>query len=113
MSLRKGQIARDVVEHGLGRVRTDRLVIWRWPRRREPCAEWCARRMVIECKLLHRSLEGTIGDGLSRTRAYLARCGAGEGHLLAFDRNSDRSWQEELFRREQVTSGTPDTVWGM
>ena len=69
--------------------------------------------MVIECKLLHRSLEGTIGDGLSRTRAYLARCGAGEGHLVAFDRNSDRSWQEELFRREQVTYGTPDTVWGM
>ena len=42
--------------------------------------------MVIECKLLHRSLDQTIREGLSQTRAYMDRCGAHEGHLVVFDR---------------------------
>ena len=41
------------------------------------------------------------------------RCGAHEGHLVVFDRTEERSWEEKLFRREEVADGTPNTVWGM
>ena len=32
-------------------------------------------RFVVECKILHRSLERTISQGLEQTAAYLDRCG--------------------------------------
>ena len=40
-------------------------------------------QIVIECKVLHGSLERTIREGLEPTRAYMDRCGAVEGHLDA------------------------------
>ena len=95
-------------EYGLGRMRTDLLIVW--PAAAPPGR---ARRMVIECKLLHRSLDRTIRDGLAQTRAYLDRCGAGEGHLVIFDRTEGKPWEQRLFRREAVDGGTTVTVWGM
>ncbi len=95
-------------EYGLGRMRTDLLIVW--PAAAPPGR---TRRMVIECKLLHRSLERTIRDGLTQTRAYLERFGAGEGHLVIFDRSADKPWEQKLFRREPTAGGAPITVWGM
>ena len=43
------------------------------------------------------------------------RCGAEAGHLIVFDRSTERSWEEKTFRRE-ASSGpgaTRVTVWGM
>ena len=70
------------------------------------------RRMVIECKLLHRSLDETIRTGLEQTRAYMDRCAAVEGHLVLFDRTA-KPWSDKLFRRTEDAAGTPVTVWGM
>ena len=95
-------------EYGLGRMRTDLLIVW--PSGAPPER---TRRMVIECKLLHGSLERTIREGLEQTRSYLDRCGAAEGHLVIFDRTPGREWQEKLFRREETGDGIPITVWGM
>ena len=95
-------------EYGLGRMRTDLLVVW--PTGAPPDQ---TRRMVIECKLLHGSLERTIREGLEQTRAYMDRCGAVEGHLVIFDRTPGKEWQEKLFRREETGAGGPITVWGM
>ena len=88
-------------------MRTDLLIVW--PAASAPAT---TRKMVIECKLLHGSLEQTIRDGLSQTRAYLDRCGAREGHLV-FDRTDGKPWEQKLFRREASADGTPITVWGM
>ena len=95
-------------EYGLGRMWTDLLIIW--PAGAPPER---TRRMVIECKLLHGSLERTIREGLEQTRSYLDRCGAAEGHLVIFDRTPGKAWQEKLFRRREPGSGPPVTVWGM
>ena len=95
-------------EYGLGRMRTDLLIVW--PAGAPPER---TRRMVIECKLLHGSLERTIREGLEQTRSYLDRCGAVEGHLVIFDRTPGKEWQEKLFRREETGDGVPITVWGM
>ncbi len=96
-------------EYGLGRMRTDLLIVW--PAAALPAGR--QRKMVIECKVLHRSLEQTIEDGLKQTRAYLDRCGAAEGHLVIFDRAPDRPWEQKLFRRKPAGAGPPITVWGM
>ena len=95
-------------EYGLGRMRTDLLIVW--PAGAPPDR---TRKLVIECKLLHRSLDRTIRDGLTQTRAYLDRCGAAEGHLVIFDRTPDRPWDQKLFRREATADGPPITIWGM
>ncbi len=77
-------------EYGLGRGRTDLLVLW--PRAPgAPYDLW--RRFVIECKVLRdsdrRSLEATVERGVEQTLGYMAKCGAEEGHLVVFDRREE------------------------
>ena len=99
-------------EYGLGRGRTDLLILW--PRGGEgagPGAE--VERHVVECKVLHGSLERTIAEGLSQTAAYVDRCAGGSGHLVIFDRSEGKRWEEKVFRRDEVVHGRRITVWGM
>ena len=103
-------------EYGLGRMRTDLLLLWpvdgvggpaQAGQRRE------TQKVVIECKVLRRGLERTLREGLEQTRAYMDRSGAAEGHLVVFDRTEGRSRNEKIFRRDEAEGGTPVTVWGM
>jgi len=41
------------------------------------------------------------------------RCNAVEAHLIIFDRREDRTWDEKVFRREEIFEGHPIVVWGM
>ena len=95
-------------EYGLGRGRTDLLLVW-------PVGEDLRRtqKVVIECKVLHGGLERTLREGLAQTRAYMDRCAAAEGHLVLFDRDEDRSWDDKVYRREETEGGVPVVVWGM
>ena len=94
-------------EYGLGRMRTDLLLLW-------PINDGGdAQKIVIECKLLHKSLDQTIRQGLDQIRGYMDRCAAGEGHLVIFDRSTEKSWNDKVFRREQSVDGRRVTVWGM
>ena len=95
-------------EYGLGRGRTDLLVIW--PRGERPSP---ADRIVIECKVLHKSLERTVREGLAQTAGYMDRCGSETGHLVIFDRSENKPWTDKVFRREEAIGGRTVTVWGM
>ena len=95
-------------EYGLGRMRTDLLIVW--PSAAPPDR---TRRMVIECKVLRRSLNETIRVGLEQTRAYMDRCAATEGHLVIFDRTADKPWNDKVFCHTENAAGVPITVWGM
>ena len=99
-------------EYGLGRGRTDLLILWPQQGRPEPHA---AARFVIECKVLRASLERTIRDGVSQTAGYMDRCAADRGHLVVFDRTEGKPWDEKIFRRRVERAGEhpPITVWGM
>ena len=97
-----GRIERD---YGLGRGRTDLLVIW-------PHGDW-TRRFVVECKVLHKSLERTIEEGLRQTAGYMDRCAAEAGHLVIFDRDETRRWDEKMFCRKESAEGVEVVVWGM
>ena len=102
-------------EYGLGRGRTDLLIVW--PQRDAGSStegvncRW-TRKFVVECKILHKSLERTIRDGLQQTAAYMDRCAAEAGHLVIFDR-SDRAWEDKVFHRRESAGGIEVHVWGM
>ena len=92
-------------EYGLGRMRTDLLVIWPY--------RGGVQKVVIELKVLHKSLDKTIAAGLEQTLEYMERCGAKEGHLIIFDRRPNISWEEKIFQRQEQIKGKKIKVWGM
>jgi hypothetical protein len=114
---RGGRIER---EYGLGRKRTDLLVIW--PAGQEDAGggeqagglpQPIIQRAVIELKVVAGSVERTIAEGLPQTWEYMDRCAADEGHLVLFDRDPARPWTEKVFVREEAYQGHAITVWGM
>lgn len=110
-------------EFGLGRRRTDLLVIWPVQKKdkdgrmrdkgRNAQSQSEIQKVVLELKLLYGSLEGTIEEGLVQTWAYMDRCGADTGHLVIFDRDPDKSWDAKIFTRQESYRSKAITVWGM
>ena len=111
-------------EYGLGRGRTDLLLVW--PRAGAgadadappgggafPDGPARVDKAVIECKVLHAGLDRTIAEGLDQTAAYMDRCAAREGHLVIVDRDGGRSWDEKIFHRRESGGGAEIDVWGM
>lgn len=92
-------------EYGLGRKRTDLLVIWNH--------QTGVRKVVIELKILRKSLEATTSEGLVQTADYMDRCGADEGHLVIFDRRPKRKWAEKIFQERGEYEGKVIAIWGM
>ena len=93
-------------EYGVGRGRTDLLIVW--PQGAETL------KVVIECKVLHKSLEQTIAAGLEQTAEYMDRCAASAGHLVIFDRRENRRWDDKVFHECRVSNqGVEIDVWGM
>ncbi len=118
-------------EYGLGRGRTDLLIVWPrgaaapdagGPRRGEsyagggdvPGGTGRVDRIVIECKVLHGTVERTSAEGLEQTAGYMDRCAAREGHLVIFDRSAGKRWDEKVFHRRMAScAGIAIDVWGM
>ena len=98
-------------EYGLGRMRTDLLV--RWPTDPELGFLGPVQKGVVELKLLHKSLELTIEQGLAQTAEYVQRTGAEEAHLVVFDRREGVTWDERVFVRREALGEVGVTVWGM
>ena len=102
-------------EYGLGRGRTDLLLLW--PREPgQPSDLW--ERFVVECKVLRdsdrRSLERTIERGVEQTLGYMAQCGAEEGHLVVFDRRTAerrRDGEADGGESERRKDARRVTVW--
>ena len=88
-------------EYGLGRKRTDLLVIWKHP--------GGVQRVVIEIKVVRGSMARVMEQGLAQTAEYMDRCGAAEGHLVIFDAVSARSWDEKISHHREGAI----EVWGM
>ena len=103
-------------EYGLGRGRTDLLLLW--PRQPgAPSDLW--ERIVIECKVLRdsdrRSLAGTIERGVEQTLGYMAKCHAEEGHLVVVDRRAEarpRLGERDAYAAPNASvDGQRVTVW--
>jgi AAA-like domain len=116
-------------EYGLGRMRTDLLVIWPVKEQnmddRLQMTEGIGyqsssisypvkiQRVVIELKILYKSMAKTIDAGLKQTWEYMDRCRADEGHLVIFDRSTKKSWKKKRFVMEKSFQEHSITVWGM
>jgi len=109
-------------EYGLGRQRVDLLVMW--PLETEEAAVQAGRaawtrwqgpvqKVVVELKILHKSLENTITKGLDQTRTYMDTCGTTDGHLVIFNRDPDVPWEDKIFHRTDTCRGIPIRIWGM
>ena len=97
---------------GLGRGRTDLLILW------PEGGDWDPTRVskhVIECKAVRtgQGLDSVVRSGLEQTAAYMDRCGAESGHLVIFDMRPGKSWDERVFRRDPEPGAFPVTVWGL
>ncbi len=92
-------------EYGLGRKRTDLLIIWNKKEEKE--------KFIIELKIRYDSIEKTIEKGLSQTWEYMDKCGAKEGHLIIFDKNEDISWDKKIFSLEEIYKEKNILIWGM
>jgi hypothetical protein len=91
-------------EYGLGRGRTDLLVLWPYPKG--------TQRIVLELKILRKALDKTIPEGLAQTLEYGERCNADEMHFVVFDR-SKKSWSKKIFKRSRKHRGATIKIWGM
>ena len=101
-------------EYGLGRDRTDLLVLW--PREAgQPSDLW--ERFVVECKVLRdsdrKSLAWMIERGVEQTLGYMAQCGAEEGHLVVIDRRREerRRGDGEAGGHERRQNGGNVAIW--
>jgi hypothetical protein len=92
-------------EYGLGRRRTDLLILWSLP--------GGVQRVVIEVKVVKSLGEQMLAEAVAQTSDYLDKAGAEEGHLILFDRRPERSWADKLYRRSELDAkGRPIIVWG-
>ena len=100
-------------EYALGRRRTDLLIVWPPGHFGGAAAPGTpARRHVVECKILRGGLAAAIREGVQQTLDYMDRCRAESGHLVIFDRDESKPWDEKLYRRGESPDGRAVTVWG-
>lgn len=92
-------------EYGLGRKRTDLLVLWNAP--------VGVQRIVLELKLGSAKSETLLERGLAQTAEYMDKCGAAEGHLVCFDRSANRTWEEKIFTFTATYADHTINVWGV
>lgn len=69
-------------EYALGKKRVDLLIHWK------------KYSYVIELKIKYG--ENTLAEGLEQTARYMDVSGATEAHLVLFDRDSKKSWEEKI-----------------
>ena len=97
-------------EYGLGRKRTDLLI-------RKPLTDGYGgpvQRIVLELKIKRGAIEHLIDEGLAQTAEYMDTVGSvDEGHLIIFDRDSSKSWDERIWHESKEYQGRTIVVWGM
>jgi len=71
------------------------------------------QRVVVELKILYKSLEATIKEGLAQTADYMDRVDTDEGYLVIFDRTPEVPWEEKVLLRQERCGKHRIGVWGM
>jgi hypothetical protein len=96
-------------EYALGRKRTDLII--EWPTTDEGFYG-DVQHIVIELKILRGSLDKCIELGLEQTADYADICGAGEAHLVIFNRDAKTGWDDKVWSRTQGYNNREIGVWG-
>ena len=91
-------------EYGLGRRRTDLFI-------RFPYSDG-VQKVVLELKIVRKTIAATLAEGLEQTADYMDKCGTTVGHLILFDRSTERTWDEKIYTKTEQFQGKTIQVWG-
>jgi len=86
-------------EYALGRKRVDVLILFG------------NQRIVIELKIARH--KNTLAQGLEQTAEYMDIKHATEGHLVIFDQDSNKTWDEKIYQTDHAAGNKTIHVWGM
>ena len=89
-------------EYGLGRGRTDLLVLW-------PREQGQPSKVLRDSD--RKSLAGTVEQGVEQTPGYMEQCNAREGHLVLMDRRSETGRQDGSGAVGNDQNGRGVAVW--
>jgi hypothetical protein len=92
-------------KYAIGKKRTDLLIIWK--NKDE------IQKIVIELKIKYGKVESDIKKGLEQTSEYMDICGSSLGHLVIFDRDQNKKWEEKIFYKLEKYKNFKIHVWGM
>ncbi len=71
---------------------------------------WKMQRFVLELKIAYD--KNTLEKGLAQLSSYINKSGA-EGHLIIFNRDPHKSWDEKIFHKKENIQGKMIDVWGL
>lgn len=86
-------------EYAYGNKHLDLLVIWK------------EQRIVIEVKLSYGA--HTVPEGVAQTAKYMEISKGAEGHLVVFDRDPHKSWDEKISSSIEQFENKTIHVWQM
>lgn len=86
-------------EYALDRKRVDLLISWR------------VQRIVVELKV-KRSPKAK-DEGVLQTAEYMDIANATEGHLVIFDRDLEKRWDEKIYHEQKLIGSKTIEIWGM
>lgn len=86
-------------EYALDRKRVDLLLAWG------------TQRIVIELKVLRSNK--VVAEGLQQTAEYMDIAHATEGHLVIFDRDLEKNWDEKIYNQIETVGNKQITIWGL
>ena len=96
-------------EYALGRKRTDLTIEW-------PTTDQGffgpVQRVVIELKIQYGALETTLEKGVEQVAQYADAFGADECHLVIFNRDLEKNWDDKMFSRMAAFQQRSIWVWG-
>jgi len=98
-------------EYGLGRLRTDILVEWKYFRGERLVVQ----NIVIEIKTIkdNQSYEDIKQRALVQTREYAKKCGEKKAYILVFNRGERQRWTFEEPNEVVVYKGVKMEIWRM
>lgn len=96
-------------EYGLGRKRTDLYIRWFY----DKFDKSRTQKVVVECKVIRKSKEVTIQEGILQTVEYKDKCGAEEAYLILFDKSQNKMWEDKIFQENRIFSNNTISIWGM
>ncbi len=91
-------------EYALGRKRVDLLISWPLPGNKK-------QRVVVELKILRNNK--TLPEGLEQTTGYMDKSNASEGHLVIFNQNPKKTWDEKIYHKQETFNEKTIEVWGL
>ena len=98
-------------EYALGRKYTDLFL--EWPLDKEQGFYGEVQRVVLELKIQRGSLDKVIANGAQQVADYAQRCGSDEAHLIIFNRDSEVSWEDKIWQKDDIkVAELAVSVWG-